>query len=479
MIFHVSCVFIPLCAVLFCATVDSAPEAEAGFGNLLVLQGSSSAFLTGEDLGVVSPSKVAQVQEDPNAVKNAALDVVRDILKRHFGFTGQESITPIATQPVRIDKQNNIHIRYKQRVDGLPLEGASISIHFDGRSGRVAALNGDFHSAKSLVDSSNAEALDCAVAMEIAWDEYQDEIQAGAGGHGAWKDECQLAVVQGRDGKPYYSYKRMYEFEPSRMEAHAAGVNQTAESLGEYRLDTLFAERSTGKLVAVHPQVMGARSMTTYNCHNLVPNLLTDCSIASTSPNKVNFGDPPLDAAHNNAVDVYDFYQLHFGRKGMDGNDLKIQTLAHYGVNYNNAVFTSNAGGVLFYGDGDGLMYDHWAQFDIGAFKSRSSNSLFRWKCAIPHHWVSLLVAGGNSCTRVFAWRYALHIGPDLLLRKRGSERSLLRHHGRGCRAPDQEQTRISCLVHWRRLGSSVRKRDPQHGVPTRIRPTRPLCRSS
>jgi Zn-dependent metalloprotease len=349
-------------AVLFGAAVNAAPNGNVGIGRdddgQPGLHGSSSAFLTGDDLGVVPPSKVSLVQEDPSAVKEAAAVTLRGVLRSHFGFTGKESIVPIHSQPIRTDKQNIVHIRYKQLVEGLPLEGASISIHFDGRSGRVKAVNGEFHTSEALDGSGkDGNALDCEAAMEIALLDYKE--QAGTSDVGMWNGDCQFAAVQGRDGKPYLAYKRLYEIEPVAETID----NQTTS---EYRRDLIFAERFSGQLVAVHPTIAGARTMTTYHCHNQD---YDGCTVATTSPDKISFGDPPLDDAHNHVIDVYDFYKQHFGRTGMDGNDLQLQTLAHYKLWENNAYFSTDFGGVLVFGDGDGWSQGYFGRFDIGTFE--------------------------------------------------------------------------------------------------------------
>jgi Zn-dependent metalloprotease len=108
--------------------------------------------------------------------------------------------------------------------------------------------------------------------------------------------------------------------------------------------------------------------MDTYNCNSLFADFLSECDVASTSPNKINSGDPTVDLAHNNLVDIYSFYLSQFGRKSMDGNDMKIQTLTHYGEQMNNAFFTAVQGGFLAFGDGDGAVFGNWAQLDVGTF---------------------------------------------------------------------------------------------------------------
>jgi Zn-dependent metalloprotease len=349
-----------------------------------IVYGSSSVFLSAEsvdggDLGTVPPSKLTLIQQDPNEVKDAAGEALHTILQERLGFTGQESILPLESQPIRVDKQQRAHIRYRQFVDGLPLEGATLAVHFDTRTGQVVAANGDVHSMDSITSNNNRTdegAMDCSVAMELALVEHleQHSVVTPADVGGEWKDECQLAAVQGRDGKPYLAYKRMYGFQPETKQTLSSDGTSNATMLVEsepLRLDVLFADRVTGKLVAVHPKVFGARTMTTYHCNSIEVDYPSQCTIRTNSSDKISTGDRILDGAHNNEVDVYDFYAQHFGRKGMDGNELKVQTLTHYGMLYNNAFFSSEFGGFLAYGDGDGFQYDYWAQLDVGTLRKR------------------------------------------------------------------------------------------------------------
>ena len=88
-----------------------------------------------------------------------------------------------------------------------------------------------------------------------------------------------------------------------------------------------------------------------------------NCTGYSTSPDKIDTGDAHADNVHNFAVDVYEWHRAQFGYSSMDGRDMAIVSLAHYGKKYNNAFF--NYDGYLAYGDGDGDSYRHFGQMDI------------------------------------------------------------------------------------------------------------------
>lgn len=65
-------------------------------------------------------------------------------------------------------------------------------------------------------------------------------------------------------------------------------------------------------------------------------------------------GDMAVDAAHNNAKIVYDFYKQIFNRNSLDDKGLALVGSAHYGNGYNNAYWD---GSQMVYGDGDGKFF--------------------------------------------------------------------------------------------------------------------------
>ena len=75
-------------------------------------------------------------------------------------------------------------------------------------------------------------------------------------------------------------------------------------------------------------------------------------------------GDPPsrddaVDFAHDNAKVVYDFYREVLNRNSIDGKGMKLQSVAHYGSNFNNAFWD---GSRMTYGDGDGRMFGSFSK---------------------------------------------------------------------------------------------------------------------
>ena len=65
-------------------------------------------------------------------------------------------------------------------------------------------------------------------------------------------------------------------------------------------------------------------------------------------------GDKAVDAAHDNAGLVHDFYEQVLGRNSLDDKGMELKSVVHYGKAYNNAYWD---GEKMTYGDGDGKLF--------------------------------------------------------------------------------------------------------------------------
>ncbi len=116
------------------------------------------------------------------------------------------------------------------------------------------------------------------------------------------------------------------------------------------QMDRIFADASTGDLVARHPKIFRAKNRRTYSANNgtSLPGTLRITEGGSLT------GDTAIDSAHTNAGHVYDYYSSVFGRDSYDGSGATIYSTAHYSSNYNNAYWD---GSQMVYGDGDGSTF--------------------------------------------------------------------------------------------------------------------------
>lgn len=72
------------------------------------------------------------------------------------------------------------------------------------------------------------------------------------------------------------------------------------------------------------------------------------------SENDGPVADADVNAAHDNAGRVYDYFATQFGRDSIDGNGMPIISSVHFGSNYNNAFWN---GYQMVYGDGNGVTF--------------------------------------------------------------------------------------------------------------------------
>lgn len=263
-------------------------------------------------------------------IKTEVVRAVKSTLRKHFHLTGHETILP-TLDDIETDAQGRWHIRYKQYIDGLPIEGASVIAHVNPDSGTLMAINGEFHPDSPFEAKASSVDLDCETAVEAALKVYGVL-------NGEWKSGCTATMVQGRDGKAHRAFKRLLGYQPSGAD-------------DPYQLDFLFAARDSGTLVAVHPQVFGARSINTFDCRRK-QGRPSDCKVLSTSSDRISSKNRAGQDAHNFAVDVYDFFLTYFGRDSYDGNGATIRSYVNYGSFYNNAFYSSVFSGVV-YGNGD------------------------------------------------------------------------------------------------------------------------------
>jgi Zn-dependent metalloprotease len=295
-------------------------------------------FLTGNLSSIVLSSEKSHefqtIASDGKArqasIKTEVARAVKSVLQQQFHLTGHETILP-TLDDIETDSMGRWHIRYKQYIDGLPVEGASVVAHVDPESGTLVAVNGEFHPDSPFEAKASSVDLDCEAAVEKALNEYGVT-------NGEWKSGCTATVVQGRDGKARRAFKRLLGYQPS-------GVDDP------YQVDVIFADRATGTLVGVHPQVFGARSINTFDCRRR-EGRPSDCKVLSTSSDRIESKNKAAQDAHNFAVDIYDFYMTYFGRDSYDGKGATIRSYVNYGSFYNNAFYSSVFDGVV-YGNGD------------------------------------------------------------------------------------------------------------------------------
>lgn len=244
-------------------------------------------------------------EDSDRMIKAAATRALMSILMDEMGAAGDEVVEP-APRKIYVDQQaKHLHVKFQQSMHGLPIEGAALNLHMTPQ-GAIVALNGEF------IPSSNMELrvlVGCHEALEVA------RAEAGfVSEEWEWTSPCLPAAVLGDDGFGHKCWKRSVEIRKSGLPVQR---------------EVLFASGVNGRLIARHPRTFGARSLETRDCQTRTE----DCAVASSSSNPISTGDKAIDAAHNNAIKVYDFLKNMYGRDSLDDTGMTIVSQAHYDQN--------------------------------------------------------------------------------------------------------------------------------------------------
>lgn len=287
----------------------------AGAADVLGRGPNGTPTIVKGDLGVLNGLGHA----NEAALRGNAESVLQGILADHFGGSGNDKVV---AGRISTDELGGVHVRFTQEINGLAVDGAGLVMHAHA-DGTVFGVNGQFVKTDGLAVTPG---LDSASALSFALG------QAGISGNGAGRPD--LAYVRGSDGNAHLAWKTTVDY------TSPAGPQR----------DTIYADASTGALVARFPQIYYARSLETYDCHQKTRN----CSLVSTSSNAISTGDTAIDDAHNYAIGTYDYYNNNYGRDSIDNAGLTLKSRVHYDRNYNNAYWD---GTQMTYGDGDGTTF--------------------------------------------------------------------------------------------------------------------------
>ncbi len=273
----------------------------------------SSKIVSG-DMGNLSSLKSA------GGLSESARNALQGIVMNNFDAAGNEEM--VATG-VHTDEVGAVHVRFTQRLNGLPVAGAGMALHAHA-DGKIFGVNGEFVSGKNLPVMPS---LDGLTAVEIALGNPNTKIQQ--------LTRPELTYVLGSDGEGYLAWQVTIAYRSER---------------GPHR-DIVFADAETGRMVARHPQIKHARDLETRDCNQKKKN----CTVVSTDPNTISLpSDTPVEAAHNFAIATYDYYFNNHGRDSIDDAGMTLVSNVHFDRNLNNAYWDQDQ---MWYGDGDGVNF--------------------------------------------------------------------------------------------------------------------------
>jgi len=282
---------------------------------LAMAQGQGKSFRADGTPGFVNGHLGAVHAASEATLRASAKSALQGIVIKHFGAAGNEDM--VVTKVVK-DKVGGLHVRFEQKLNGLPVAGAGMVLHAH-EDGTIFAVNGDFVPGGDLPLHPDLGSMAALGQAKIT---------------GARVSEPELSYVLGTDSRGHLAWKATFEY------ANDAGPQR----------DVVFVDTTTGKIAARHPQIKYARDLETQDCHQKTRR----CEVVSTSPNSISTGDNAIDAAHNYAIATYDYYSINHGRDSIDDAGMTLNSRAHYGRNYNNAFWD---GAQMTYGDGDGVTF--------------------------------------------------------------------------------------------------------------------------
>ncbi len=248
-----------------------------------------------------------------------------------FGAEGNEEFV---VRGSRVDEQGRTHVRVQQFHAGLAIVGGDMVVHAE-ESGEVFAINGRFVPGRDLP-------LRASIGADQAL--YSAIAEAGIEGFDFETSPELVYVVNGK-GVAFLAWSAIVSY---------------VDDEGEQR-DRIFADATNKQLVAKHPLIHRALSRATYSANNgtsLPGTLKRSEGQAATTDSVVN-------AAHDSAGVVYNYYSSKFARNSYNNAGAQIKSTVHYSTNYNNAYWN---GSQMVYGDGDGSTFTPLAGgFDVVA----------------------------------------------------------------------------------------------------------------
>jgi len=240
------------------------------------------------------------------------------------------------------DRLGMTHLRYDQRYRGLPVFGRQLVLHLDASA--IVAVNGEFSpgiTVRATPGLSAEEALEAAVAG-----------------------------LSRRASRPGRTTPELLVFVDASERPHLAWLATvvTERPFGFWRV---FVDAETGGVLFSYDDLKTARNRMTYTNGNdpdcnteIAPLCLLPGTLVRTEAGPTS-ADVVVNAAHDNAGTVYNYFQATFGRDSYDGAGHSIRSTVRFGAGYLNAFWCSDACAVSYgsvvdgeqmaYGDGDGV----------------------------------------------------------------------------------------------------------------------------
>jgi len=278
------------------------------------------------------------------------------------------------------DKLGYIHYRYRQTVNGIPVEGTMYIVHV--KNNLITSMNGllfDKMNASANARIAKPAALNYAIsnmnAKTYRWQipAWEQQIkQVNKDPSATWYPKGELVYAPQNGKYTAENYRLCYKFDIYAQEPLDREYVFVDAVSGQviYKLNRIHDADATGTAVTAYS---GNRTITTdsvspnsfrlretarglgvetYNLEQGTNYINTDFTDTDNFWDNANAQqDEYATDAHWGAEMTYDFYMLKFSRNSIDDSGQKLLSYVHYDVGYVNAFWD---GTEMTYGDGGG-----------------------------------------------------------------------------------------------------------------------------
>ncbi len=302
-------------------------------------------------------------------------------------------------QNKQVDQKGDIHYRYNQTYNGIPIFGSTYIVHTSNN--KVYSYNGKIIPSLNI---SSTPSISEQAALSFVLAKFNATLYK-------WQipgEEIMLKKITGNNEATYYPKGELYYVPETFLPAGRKGDFKSHNYKLAYRFDIyaakplkreyVFIDAITGEIIfslnriqttdvpgtavtkysgtqAFVTDSTGVGSyrlretgrgngIETYNLHaDTAHASAVDFTDTDNYWNNVNTAqDEVATDAHWGAEKTYDYYKIKFNRNSIDDNGFKLLSYVHYDVGYNNAFWDSQC---MTYGDGDGSQYSPFTALDI------------------------------------------------------------------------------------------------------------------
>lgn len=298
--------------------------------------------------GRLSEKKAASAEEALNFV---------EANKEVFGLSDAKGSLQVAS--TQKDELGFTHVKFNQVVNGIPVEGRELAVHFDN-NGYVVNATGNVEIALNITKngSKNLSAADAVSAAKNGFANKNLKAEPKAD---------KVILVQNDQAFEVYKVNVQYSNPIANYDVYVdvttgdilnisdnirydgAVVGSGKLVNGQTKALNLYLAGSTYQMKDVTKPMTGTIQTYTANQTTAEPGtLMTGTSATMT--------DTAANSAHYYGGLVYDFYKNVFNRDSIDNAGMTLNATVHYDRNYNNAFWDGNQ---MVYGDGDGSTFTY------------------------------------------------------------------------------------------------------------------------